>query len=84
MYRDCIKQRAVESATHILRTDSTIRQTCLVFGVGKSTTHKDVTKRLREIDCVMAEEVQKVLDRHNAVKHLRGGEATKRKYQKTA
>ncbi len=84
MYRDYIKERAVRSAVHILKTDSTIRQTCLIFGVGKSTTHEDVTRRLREFNCTLAEKVQAVLDRHNAIKHIRGGSATKRKYQKIA
>ena len=45
-------------------------------------THKDVTERLERIDPELYEEVKKVLGINLSERHLRGGDATKRKYEK--
>ena len=71
-----IEQRAVTIAKYILEKQSTVRQTAKVFGVSKSTVHKDVTERLEEIQPTLASEVKQILERH-----IRGGMATKLKYQ---
>ena len=57
-----------------------MRQTASVFGVSKSTVHKDVTERLPLLNDVVAAKVRHILDNNKAERHLRGGEATKRKY----
>ena len=44
--------------------------------------HKDMTERLPKIDPVLAERVKKVLERNLRERHLRGGESTRRKYEK--
>lgn len=75
-----IRKRAVKVAQHILKTSDTVRQTAYIFGISKSTIHKDVTERLPRIDSKLAYEVQQVLARNKAERHLRGGEATKKKY----
>lgn len=75
-----IRKRAVKVAQHILLTSDTVRQTAEVFGISKSTVHKDVAERLPRINKEMAEQVKQVLDRNKAERHLRGGEATKKKY----
>ena len=49
-----IEQRAVTIAKYILEKQSTVRQTAKVFGVSKSTVHKDVTERLEEIQPTLA------------------------------
>lgn len=42
----------------------------------------DVTKRLSKISPSLAKEVNKVLQENKAVRHIRGGLATKEKYLK--
>lgn len=75
-----IRKRAVKVAQHILQSSDTVRKTADVFGISKSTVHKDVSERLPKINKDLAEEVKKVLDRNKAERHLRGGEATRKKY----
>ena len=75
-----IRKRAVKIARYILQTSDTVRGTAEVFGISKSTVHKDVAERLPRISKELAEEVRSVLDRNKAERHLRGGEATRQKY----
>ena len=73
-------QRAVRLGEYIAETGATVRSAALVFGVSKSTVHKDVTERLRAVDPGLYAEVKQVLDKNKAQRHIRGGEATRRKY----
>ncbi len=75
-----IRKRAVKIARYILQTSDTVRGTAEVFGISKSTVHKDVSERLPRISKELADEVRNVLDRNKAERHLRGGEATRKKY----
>ncbi|SHG92663.1 putative DeoR family transcriptional regulator, stage III sporulation protein D [Thermosyntropha lipolytica DSM 11003] len=75
-----IRKRAVKIAKHIIKTSDTVRQTAEVFGISKSTVHKDVTERLPRINSELAEEVKKILEKNKAERHIRGGEATRLKY----
>lgn len=75
-----IRKRAVKVAQHILNTSDTVRQTAEVFGISKSTVHKDVAERLPRIDEKLAEEVKYILENNKAERHIRGGEATRQKY----
>ena len=52
------------------------------FGVSKSTVHKDLTERLERADRLLWLRVRVVLDRNKAERHLRGGEATRRRYER--
>lgn len=74
-------QICLKYADYIIRSKATVRQTAKVFGVGKSSVHVAVTKRLPRLNRVKYLEVRKVLDHNKDVRHLRGGEATKKKYQ---
>lgn len=78
--RNYIWQRVLEVSEYMARTGATVRSAAAVFGVSKSTVHKDVTDRLLEIDADLAAEVREVLEKNKAERHIRGGEATKRKY----
>ncbi len=51
------------------------------FGISKSTVHKDVSERLVKINKALSEEVRKILDENKAERHIRGGMATKLKYE---
>lgn len=75
-----IRKRAVKIGKYIVRTSATVRQTADIFGISKSTVHKDVAERLPRINKELAEEVKKVMGQNKAERHLRGGEATRQKY----
>lgn len=77
-----IEERAIIVAKYILEKNTTVRQTAKTFGVSKSTIHKDVTERLEEINPSLAQEVKKVLEKNKSERHIRGGLATKKKYEK--
>ena len=75
-----MERRALACAQYILDTGCTVRACAAHFGVSKSTVHKDVTERLREVDLAAWQEVRQVLDKNLAERHLRGGDATRRMY----
>ncbi len=77
-----IKERVIREAEYIAENKSTVRQTAFVFHFSKSTVHKDVTERLKELDKELYKKVKKVLDFNFSERHIRGGEATRKKYQK--
>lgn len=76
-----ISQRAVRLALYIIESDATVRDAANRFGVSKSTVHKDITERLRSIDRGLYSQARAVLERNKAERHLRGGEATRKKYR---
>lgn len=75
--------RAELLGRYISATGATVRQTADKFRMAKSTVHKDVTVRLAIINPALAANVREVLELNLAERHLRGGEATKRKYKNT-
>ncbi|MGI6163488.1 MAG: sporulation transcriptional regulator SpoIIID [Bacillota bacterium] len=80
---DVIWKRAVDIGEYIRDTQSTVREAARIFGVSKSTVHKDVTERLPKIRPQLAKLVREILDVNKAERHIRGGEATKKKYERT-
>ena len=63
-------------------TKQTVRELAKEFKVSKSTVHKDLHDRLKKIDNNLFIEVEKILKYHTDVRHIRGGESTKKKYLK--
>lgn len=78
--KDYMRERILEIADYILETKATVRQAAKIFGVSKSTVHKDMTERLLEINPEKAKLVKQVLEYNKSQRHIRGGKATKRKY----
>ena len=78
---DTIEKRACEAAVYVIETGATVRAAAGQFGISKSTVHKDLTQRLREIDGLLYDQVRTVLDRNKEERHIRGGMATRRKYK---
>lgn len=76
-----IEERTVEIANYIINNNATVRQAAKQFGVSKSTVHKDVTDRLPHINSALAKEARKILNVNKAERHIRGGLATREKYQ---
>jgi putative DeoR family transcriptional regulator (stage III sporulation protein D) len=76
-----IEERAIRTAMYIIDTKATVRQAAERFGTSKSTVHKDITSRLEKINPALAADARKVLDVNKQERHIRGGMATKEKYQ---
>ncbi|MGB9887331.1 MAG: sporulation transcriptional regulator SpoIIID [Moorellales bacterium] len=76
-----IRHRVLQIAHYVVASAATVRQAAGVYKVSKSTVHKDMTERLPEIDEELALQVRRVLDLNKAERHIRGGEATRKKYR---
>lgn len=77
-----ILKRVRNEAIYIIETSKTVREIARDFNVSKSTVHKDLHERLYFIDEDLYNSVDKILKYHTDVRHIRGGESTKRKYLK--
>lgn len=78
--QDYIERRVLEISQYLLESKGTVRQTASIFGVSKSTVHKDLTERLPRINDAMFQKVREILEVNKAERHIRGGEATRKKY----
>ena len=74
------KERCLILANDLIENTSTVRAVAAKFGISKSTVHKDITQNLKKFDREKYIEVQKILDTNKKERHIRGGEATKKKY----
>jgi putative DeoR family transcriptional regulator (stage III sporulation protein D) len=79
--KEYIEERAIAIGQYITETNATVRQAAKQFGVSKSTVHKDCSDRLQQINPSLAAEVRHVLDNNKSERHIRGGLATKAKYE---
>ncbi|OPZ74741.1 MAG: Stage III sporulation protein D [Firmicutes bacterium ADurb.Bin456] len=82
--QEYIQKRVLDICFYILETQATVRQAAQIFQVSKSTVHKDMTERLPSLNKQLAQEVKTILEFNKAERHLRGGEATRRKYKELA
>ena len=76
-----IDDRATKLGEFIVENKCTVRRAAKQFGVSKSTVHKDVSQRLKYIDTGLYKDVKDILAVNKAQRHIRGGMATKRKYE---
>ena len=76
-----IEERAIEIANYMIENNATVRQAAKNFGISKSTVHKDVTERLEQINSVLAGQTRAILEVNKSERHIRGGLATREKYQ---
>lgn len=76
------EERIKKEASYMIKTKETVREIAKKFKVSKSTVHKDLHERLKSIDYELYKKVDEILKYHAMVRHLRGGESTKRKYLK--
>lgn len=75
-------ERVYNEAFYIIKTKSTVRTIAKAFNVSKSTVHKDLQERLYVLDKKLHEKVDKIFKEHIDIRHIRGGESTKRRYLK--
>lgn len=80
--RDC--ERPVLLGEYIIEHKATVRQTAGEFGISKSTVHKDVSERLKTVKPSLYNDVKEVLNFNKQERHIRGGEATRKKYLELA
>ena len=76
-----IDDRATKLGEYIVENKATVRLAAKKFGVSKSTVHKDVSQRLKYIDRSLYKDVKDILATNKAQRHIRGGLATKLKYE---
>jgi len=75
-----INDRVLDNAITFINTRSTVRQVAKITGCSKSTVHKDLTERLERINFDLYLEAKKLLSYNKGIRHVRGGEATKKRY----
>lgn len=75
-----INERVLNEADYIIKTGKTVREIADIFKVSKSTVHKDLHERLLKIDKKLYTLVESILKYHTYVRHIRGGESTRKKY----
>ena len=80
--KQSVDDRAAMLGEYIVKNKATVRLAAGKFGVSKSTVHKDVADRLRHVDLGLYREVRAVLRENKAQRHIRGGMATKKKYER--
>ena len=78
---DTIEERACALAVFIIETGATVRSAAKHFGISKSTVHKDLSQRLPQYNKILYQQVRQVLNLNKAERHIRGGQATRKKYQ---
>lgn len=76
-----IEERACQLALYIIENQTTVRAAAAQFGISKSTVHKDLQERLPLFNRPLYAQVKAVLEENKAQRHLRGGDATRRKYR---
>jgi len=76
-----LHERCETLADYIIENKCTVRKAASHFGISKSTVHKDITKKLCNINKGKYEEVQEIIKINKLERHLRGGLATKHKYE---
>lgn len=75
-----IIKRVKEEASIVINSKKTIREVAKMTSVSKSTVHKDLNERLKKIDFNTYNNIKKIFKEHVDIRHIRGGESTKRKY----
>ena len=75
-----IINRVIEESNFIIETKKTIREIANTFQVSKSTVHKDLNERLKNINYKNYEKVKEIFNEHISIRHINGGEATRLKY----
>ncbi len=80
MKRTYTEERCEVLGDYVIKTGATVRAAALHFGISKSTIHKDLTSKLKAINPSLYDEVKKILETNKSERHLRGGEATRKKY----
>lgn len=74
------RKMILKEADYILDKKETLRNLSKIFQRSKSSIHKDLTVNLYKVNQEKYWSVQKLFQQHKENRHIKGGEATKRKY----
>ena len=74
------KDRCEILGEFLITNKATVRAAASHFSISKSTVHKDVTEKLYRVNPGLYAGVKEILEANKSERHLRGGEATKKKY----
>lgn len=74
--------RACQIAVYMIETGGTVRSAAKKFGISKSTVHKDLSEKLPNASPLLYRQIRALLEQNKSERHIRGGMATKAKYQK--
>ena len=80
MYISTTKERCIVLGTYLVENGLTVRAVAKKFGISKSTVHKDITQTLKRTNQELYDRVKEVLEKNKQERHIRGGEATRKKY----
>ena len=75
------EERARQLAVYMIESGGTVRSAALQFGISKSTVHKDLCDLLPRASPALYAKVRQLLERNKSERHIRGGMATRRKYE---
>ena len=75
------RSRILLQARVMLESKLTVREVAKVIGLSKSTIHKDLKEKLKYIDEDLYLEVAELLEYNKNIRHIRGGQKTKEKYE---
>ena len=78
---EAIRRRVLYQARIMLDNKLTVREVAKIIGLSKSTIHKDLTEKLKLIDEYLFEEIANLLEYNKNIRHIRGGQKTKEKYE---
>ncbi len=79
---EVIRERCIRVGRYMLEHRATVRQAAKVYGLSKSAVHKDMRVHLPLADAALGRQVAVLMAYNKAVRHLRGGEATRRRYER--
>ena len=77
------EQRAILLGEYMVEHRATVRSAAAAFGISKSTVHKDLRTLLPKVNRALYLQVLPILEENKAQRHIRGGMATKQKYQRS-
>ena len=76
-----MEERACNLALYIIENRTTVRAAAQQFGISKSTVHKDLAERLPQFNRSLYLQAKAILEENKAQRHIRGGNATRKKYK---
>ena len=74
------RERCELLAEYVIDTGETVRTAAVQFSKSKSTVHKDLTSKLKYLNPNLYRAVKEILELNKSERHLRGEEATRKKY----
>ncbi len=77
-----IFRRVLDETNEVLTSKKTIREIAKMYNVSKSTVHKDLHERLYYINQERYKQIQEIFKYHINIRHIRGGESTRKRYLK--